>query len=75
MLFSFIGKLALGLSYGSNSSRPKHVCLKMSSKISVPCQVGHLTVTEKGKQNQVSCQSFVSNCVSLPGCLPPQAHT
>lgn len=54
MLFSFIGKLALGLGYDSNSSRPKHVCLKMSSKISVPCQGGHLTVIEKGKQNKTN---------------------
>lgn len=54
MLFSFIGKLALRLGYGSNSSRPKHVCLKMSSKISVPCQGGHLTVIEKAKQNETN---------------------
>ena len=43
MLLYFNKKLALELGYGSPSIL-KHVCLKVSSKISVLYQVGHLTV-------------------------------
>lgn len=44
--------LALELGYVPPSSIPKHVYLKISSKISVPCQLGHQMVTEKGKKNE-----------------------
>lgn len=51
-IFCFTEKLALELGYGFPFSTPKHVCLKVSSKIFVSCQVGYLTVTEKEYQNK-----------------------
>jgi hypothetical protein len=44
-------KAGSGVGYGSPSSIPMHACLKASSKISLPCQAGHLMICQ-GKESK-----------------------
>lgn len=63
MLIYCIEKLALELDYGSLSSKSKHVCLKVSFKIFIPCQVDHLIVIEKGELSKT--KGFKVTCFAV----------